>query len=489
MIIKHYSRIMFRYVIKFFVLPLVLLAGCVQVSASSVEPDSLYSLSEIYKDLDADEKSDLMGERVTVSGIATVGTGLLHENYLQVFIQQDDAGLSLYSNSFDEEIAPGDSVVATGVMQDYYGLTEINVEQYEVHEADISKPNPVKLDEVYSDPAQFESMLVEGEALVVDKGSRFNGKYLTVQDADQPEDSLMVYVSNFHSKYDDFNFDRIQKGDEINVSGILSIYSPDKGNDQTHKIFLRTSEDLSYESIPNVYIQWGIWSFLALFVIAVFGFFVFKKQVSKRTFSIKRSLKQKEMLLQEVHHRVKNNLAIISGLIEMQIYTTEDEQARQVLRDSQTRIRSMAMVHEKLYSSENLSDVEMDYYIKELVDTIAETFQNNVAVSIEYDLDAITLSTDKSVPCGLLINEIVVNAFKHAFSSVNEGKLLVSLKEQDQWISIQISDNGPGIPKDVDLNDDSLGMMLIKTFTQQLNGEIDITSNGTGTTFSLVFEK
>lgn len=474
----------------------VLLSVCLffissyQSRADQLPADSLVALSEIKKDLNEDGIPDLQGEKVTVAGIANIGTGLLHEKYMQIFVQQDGYGLSLYSNSFDEEVNAGDSVVATGVVQQYYGLTEVNVESYEVYSGKQAVPVPVALSDAAKNPSKHEGMLTEGEGIIINKGTRFNGKYITLIPTASPEDSLMVYVSNFHSEYRDFDFDILGIGDEVEVKGVLSLYNPDNASGNFYKLFLRVPDDLTYQGVPNFYMKWGIGGILAILVLVLAGFLLFRKQVGKRTFKIMRSLKQKEVLLQEIHHRVKNNLAIISGLIELQMDTTEDENAREVLRDSQARIQSMAMVHEKLYNSASLSDITMDFYIQELVDAIAKTFQNKEHVTIEYNLADINLTVDKVVPCGLLVNEIVVNAFKHAFNEGRKGILSIQMQEANGEVTLVISDNGPGLPDDFDMEQgSSLGMMLIKTFADQLQADVSIDNNEEGTSFSLTFRK
>ncbi|MDZ7692546.1 MAG: histidine kinase dimerization/phosphoacceptor domain -containing protein [Balneolaceae bacterium] len=145
---------------------------------------------------------------------------------------------------------------------------------------------------------------------------------------------------------------------------------------------------------------------------------------------MKQSLKEKEILLAEIHHRVKNNLAVISGMLEMQIWETENEIAKTALRDSQLRVRSIALVHEKLYQSESLSYIEFDTYIQELLDAINSAFiSDRDEVSIQTQIDSIALNINQAIPCSLLINELVVNAHKHAFSG-SGGKICISLEPE-----------------------------------------------------------
>lgn len=204
--------------------------------------------------------------------------------------------------------------------------------------------------------------------------------------------------------------------------------------------------------------------------------------------TIRRSLKEKETLLAEVHHRVKNNLAIISGLLEMQVFNTEDDQLLEKLRESQSRIQSIAMVHEKLYSSESFSEIALDQYINELLDMIVDSVNLEKNIKVEKDMDSVPLVVGQAIPCGLLLNELITNSFKHAFRDLEEGKIHISLKQHDHHISLSVRDNGIGLPEDFDIkSESSLGMTLINTLVKQLGGDLQIISDG-GSCFQLTFE-
>jgi PAS domain S-box-containing protein len=206
---------------------------------------------------------------------------------------------------------------------------------------------------------------------------------------------------------------------------------------------------------------------------------------------IKDSLDEKEMLLKEIHHRIKNNLAVISGLLELQAMNTDDKFTLDTLRDSQLRIHSIAMIHEKLYQSEALSDIGFDMYLKELVESISQTYNTlDHTIDIDFDLQAVSLDLDQAIPCSLIVNEIIVNSYKHAFNSIENGKIKIVSQFDDPELTIQIEDNGQGLPKNFDINaQQSLGMTLVQTLARQLEGEIDLSSkNGRGTTFELRFD-
>ncbi len=203
-----------------------------------------------------------------------------------------------------------------------------------------------------------------------------------------------------------------------------------------------------------------------------------------------KSLDQKEMLLREIHHRVKNNLAVISGLLELQAMNTNDDSVVNTLRDSQLRVQTIAMIHEKLYQTEALADIGFDRYLKELVQAISSTYSSEDSpVDIIYNIDSCSLNLDQAIPCSLIVNEIIVNCYKHAFSSSKKGQIELGLEYDNAELQIEISDNGDGLPEDFDIREQqSLGLTLIQTLADQLDGEIVFLSDDNGTTFRLAFE-
>jgi|AntRauTorckE6833_2_1112554.scaffolds.fasta_scaffold10469_3 PAS domain S-box-containing protein len=207
---------------------------------------------------------------------------------------------------------------------------------------------------------------------------------------------------------------------------------------------------------------------------------------------IGKSLKEKETMLQEIHHRIKNNLSVISGLLELQKMHISDEDTINALKDSQLRIQSMAMIHEKLYQSESLHKIGFDAYLKELINSINSSHQSsNSKVSTKYNLDHVNLKLNQAIPCSLIINEVIINTHKHAFNKDLEGEINITLTYSDPEITLEISDNGKGLPDDFALSQQqSLGSTLIKEFSRQLKGDMLLTNrkNGRGTKFRLQFE-
>lgn len=210
----------------------------------------------------------------------------------------------------------------------------------------------------------------------------------------------------------------------------------------------------------------------------------------KRSEKIKQSLKEKEILLREIHHRVKNNIQVISSLLNLQARYIEDETYVQMLKESQNRIRSMALIHEKLYQSENLADVDFNEYITDLVYSVFRSYGVNTHdIALTIKVEDVSLSIDTAIPCGLIINELVSNCLKHAFPD-EKGEITITLRPVNGDIELMVSDNGRGIPEDVDMRTtQSLGLHLVTILAEdQLNGKIDMDRNG-GTTVRITFKE
>ncbi len=204
---------------------------------------------------------------------------------------------------------------------------------------------------------------------------------------------------------------------------------------------------------------------------------------------IKKSLDKKETLLAEIHHRVKNNLAVVSAILELQAKTTDNIHTRDLLENAITRIQSMAMVHRLLYESEAMDNINLQEYIQQLGETIQNTFTDeDKEINLQTDLSPIELDIDQAVPCGLIVNELIVNAYKHAFEGRDEGNIYVQLtQESDNKVLLQVSDDGKGIPEDMDPSTmNSLGMKLIQTLSRQLHADLE-TKNEGGAVFNLRF--
>ena len=202
------------------------------------------------------------------------------------------------------------------------------------------------------------------------------------------------------------------------------------------------------------------------------------------------SLKEKEVLLKEIHHRVKNNLQIVSSLLRLQSGYIKDEEALGMFRDSQNRIRSMALVHEKLYKSEDLSKVDFAEYVQSLTAHLVRSYgQKGSGITLQVNIKNIFLDIDTAIPCGLLINELVSNALQHAFYQQQyEGHIVIDLRRtENEQLCLTVSDNGRGFPREIDFRStESLGLQLVCSLTEQLAGSIKLEQDG-GTVFTINF--
>lgn len=205
---------------------------------------------------------------------------------------------------------------------------------------------------------------------------------------------------------------------------------------------------------------------------------------------ISESLREKNILLAEIHHRVKNNLAVISGLLQMQMWNLEDESAKIALQHSQLRIQSIALVHEKLYQNETFANINISDFARELVDAVSDAFkQPEQDIKLNYRMDDIKMNVNQAVPLSLLLNECIVNCYKHAFKNNDTGEINIELDTIGKKVQIKVVDNGQGLPESFDFeNQQTLGVTLIRTLVSQLRGEANYWSNGHGTRFSFEFE-
>ncbi len=197
------------------------------------------------------------------------------------------------------------------------------------------------------------------------------------------------------------------------------------------------------------------------------------------------SLREKEILLKEVHHRVKNNLQVISSLLSLQADRLKDDQLKPILAESQGRVRAMALVHEKLYRSENLSKINFGDYLNTMTDDLYRS-HGKTGVTIAMAMEPILLQIDLAIPCGLIVNELVTNALKHAFPDGRQGTVTVSLRRVgDASAELRVQDDGIGFPFEEALNQKAtMGMMLIDALAEQISGTVRIEKKN-GTTFTL----
>ena len=202
-----------------------------------------------------------------------------------------------------------------------------------------------------------------------------------------------------------------------------------------------------------------------------------------------KALKERELLLKEIHHRVKNNLQVVSSLMELQSTSIKDEGTRTAVKNGQSRVKSIALIHQLLYQSEMITNVDFSKYLKQLVESIHNTFvQPGKKITYRIDADEINLDIDTAVPLGLMINELVTNAYKYAFTNKSEGKIEIDFKQiEDNCLKLAIKDNGVGFPDDFNIESTkTLGFKLINILSRQIKAKLNYEIKNHAE-FSLVF--
>jgi two-component system, sensor histidine kinase PdtaS len=237
---------------------------------------------------------------------------------------------------------------------------------------------------------------------------------------------------------------------------------------------------------------------LQLFILTLAGslvlflFFLFRGFLRKQKYSLllEKQNREKEFLLKEVHHRVKNNLQTISSLLSLQAAHIADPDLQTIMTESQNRVQSIGMIHQNLYQGENLAAIEMRKYFLSLGSFIIDSFDAADKVSLECKMDQLELEIDRAIPIGLIVNELITNCLKYAFPDNRIGKISISLAELDSHLHLTVADDGIGYCQKEHLENRGFGIHLIKLLTQQLNGEMTLTTQrGTEVSFEFQPEK
>jgi PAS domain S-box-containing protein len=217
------------------------------------------------------------------------------------------------------------------------------------------------------------------------------------------------------------------------------------------------------------------------------------KDISKQkqaAMMIQAQLQEKQVLLQEIHHRVKNNLQLVASLLELRSRNMQNEVAKSAFHDSIGRIRSMAMLHEKMYGTNIAGSVNFGEYIKSLFEPLAETFNQDLPINFVVDSDHFMLDLNRAIPLGLILNELLTNSVKHAFNSSRPPEIMVKIRTNLDKVEMVVADNGTGLPAGVDLfKSDSFGFKIVRLLIEQIDGKIKVqNSNGTVYEITLPYE-
>jgi len=272
--------------------------------------------------------------------------------------------------------------------------------------------------------------------------------------------------------------------------------SPDYHNlvKEAHSKVFQTKASVSYETerIESNGIKKWFQTHAGPMLIGnkVTGLTIFTRDITSRIENeekIKKSLKEKEVLLQEVHHRVKNNLQIISSILNLQTRSIKDDKILELIKETRSRIMAMSFIHDLLYQTKDFTNIDFSKYLHNITSNIMNTYTLNKNIALNLETEPIFLNLDNAIPCGLIVNELITNAFKYAFPPGKQGEITIVLKQDQDKVKLSVSDNGIGLGKQIDYKTtESLGFQLINSLVSQIDGEL-IFDNSKGTMFTVSF--
>lgn len=225
--------------------------------------------------------------------------------------------------------------------------------------------------------------------------------------------------------------------------------------------------------------RWLLTGGIGLLLLSGFSIFVLYRKQKNKNVIIQKQATDLEVLMKEIHHRVKNNLQVVSSLLDLQSHTITDSQASAAVKEGKNRVQSMALIHQNLYSEGNIKGIMVKEYISNLVQSLSDSYNiTNDKVKVNINIDDLNLDVDTMIPLGLVLNELVSNSFKYAFKETTNGVLNIMLEEKNEKLHLKVSDNGTGFPADMDVKSTkSFGLKMIRAFAQKLKASLDIYNN------------
>jgi len=284
-----------------------------------------------------------------------------------------------------------------------------------------------------------------------------------------------IYISNFNSE-------KLKYREEMEAKFQNAIKDFEIEQLEKQEVLIR--EKLAASRQRNIFLGIGFIGLAAF----VWSLYALNSKIKRQNIEITKANKEKEILLKEIHHRVKNNLQVISSLLNMQARQSKDDTTKSALNSSKARVQSMSILHQSLYSDQTFTSVNIDEYFNQVIENIIDTYQTEKPISFDIDIAKLKMDVDELVPLGLIVNELITNAYKYAFNGKTSGQISVRFKKQGTHFLLQVKDDGIGLPNNqYPSNVDSLGQKLIREFTHCLNGEITIRDGEVGTDITILF--
>lgn len=298
----------------------------------------------------------------------------------------------------------------------------------------------------------------------------------------------------YADKYIQFRDSLVKEQKQKIISDVLTKYETEK---KELELKLTSSRLLQSNIIREnqkiiIYILVGGFIIISILIFVILRLYR-KTKKSNRKLQVQSAIiaRQKDeiaILLKEIHHRIKNNLQIVSGMLELHSLNTDSSESVEILEEAQSRIQSIALIHELLYQSEGFKEIVFSEFVQKLANYVKKSFENKTKVGISIHIpEEFKFNIETALPLGLILNELLTNSFKHAFTDQQKGKINIELKPKKDKLILEVSDNGKGMPELIDISrSKTLGMRLIHSFSQQLNGETEIKTRH-GFSFTIVF--
>ncbi len=449
------------------------------------------SLEEAFEDIDNDGVLDRDSQKISVRAVALYGAKLIsEEHFISYIFDRTRAGMVYAAdNTFDFE--KGDSLLIYGTVFMYHGMHEVIVDQIEV----ISKAQQsIERVDISDRKKELKSLLgapVSAEFLLLSKEKLPAGSIrMKVSLMVGSEHEFYVFIRSNQVEKKNFNVDKFKIGDRLAVTGVLGYYRDDYGY-ESFQVYPETPSDINPIGIPTELLFALLIGFCLLITGIITWNYSLRTKIDSHTKDISSALNEKTVLLNEIHHRVKNNLAVVSGFLQLEMMKgNHTDGVKKVLDENILRIKSMGYIHEQLYKSQDFSNINMEDYINVLANEISNTYSpGDKKIELVINCDDISLNMNQAIPCALTINELLSNAYKHAFIGVESGKIEISIINHEHKILVKVEDNGVGLPKDINFEySDSLGMLLVHQFVAQLESTLNY-RNTIGSSFSFAFEK